>query len=391
MECGRAGFIGACMCCVVIGLSNGCRTIATARDTLTIRVGGPFLIAGSNRPLGWGFYSHPLLWRLPPRCVALLFMSRGDVPVSPGGQLLSCDGGISWRQLKASLGRQMDLWGCIALPDGSCLVYSRELRKVRGCGDRFRLAARRVWASGEWGPRYDIQIQFGVPLDRGEVSPHGLSLPDGRLQVPFCGPLREERRYTVLLLESGDGGRSFHVRSVIARPQDAPWGTHGPAEPSLVRLPDGRLLCLMRTGTYASYSEKGGSAKMLLAESLDDGITWRMRFFPRPGVRPRLLLMSNGVLACAFGRPGNNLMFSTDYGKTWRREIRLTPADVRSTGYVGLAEVEPGKLLAVYDLYNTSPRRFWLWEPPRERNAIYGVFITVELRGGRPHPREEQL
>ena len=366
----------------VLALMVGCVHLqpTSGSTRLEIRVGRPFVIAGSSRPLGWGRYSHPVLWRLPSRCLVLLYNAHGDLPGSPGGQLLSCDGGISWQELQVSLGRERDLWGCIARPDGSCLVYSREMRKSGGEQDRFLVAACTVSPSGEWGPRQDIEIQFGVPLDRGELSPYGLSVPNGRLLVPFYGAVGREKKYTVLLLASDDGGRHFRTLSVVARPGDAPWGTHGPAEPSLVRLPDGRLLCMMRTGSYASYSEKGGSAKMLLAESSDGGRTWKKRFFPRPGVRPRLLLMSNGVLVCAFGRPGNNLMFSTDFGRTWGREIRLTPADARSTGYVGLAEVEPGKLLAVYDLYNTSPRRFWLWEPPQERNVIYGVFVAVQRR-----------
>lgn len=92
--------------------------------------------------------------------------------------------------------------------------------------------------------------------------------------------------------------------------------------------------------------------------------------------------MGNGVVVCAFGRPGNSLIFSTDGGRTCGRELALTAADVRTTGYVDMIEGEPGCLLVVYDAYDTSLQKFWLWEP-REVNGVFGVFVDVKrLIGG---------
>lgn len=376
-----AGRLSGALCLLLVPAS-GCRSLRVMSDVgLRIHVGRPFLIAASSKAMGWGYYSHPVLWELPPRHLILLFNAAGDLPGSPGGQLFSMDGGLTWSELEQGIKRSRDLWGCIRLQDGWSLVYSREISKRSATSTVFRLPARYVSPEGVWGEPFYAYIDFSIPLPGGEVAPYGICAGEQTILVPFYGPMPGEKKYTVLLLESNDRGAHFLVRSVIARPEDAPWGNHGPAEPTLVALPNGRLLCLMRTGSYASYSEHGGSAKMLIAESSDGGRIWKKRFFPRPGARPRLVLMSNGVLVCAFGRPGNNLMFSTDYGRTWIREIRLTALDARSTGYVGLEEVAPGKLLAVYDLYNSSPRRFWLWEPPRERNALFGVFVDVVKPG----------
>ena len=119
---------------------------------------------------------------------------------------------------------------------------------------------------------------------------------------------------------------------------------------------------------------------MLLARSSDGGVTWTKRFLNRPGVMPKLLRMSNGVLVCAFGRPGNNLMFSLGDGMSWGGEMMITAADARSTGYLDVVEVGPGRLLVVYDAYNTTLAKFWLWEPPDEMNGLFGVFVDVKKR-----------
>jgi hypothetical protein len=87
--------------------------------------------------------------------------------------------------------------------------------------------------------------------------------------------------------------------------------------------------------------------------------------------------MSNGVLVLAYGRPGNNLIFSVDDGRHWGRELPLTAADVRTSGYVGIAEVSSNRLLAVYDAYDTDVTGLWLWEP-KEVNGVFGAFIDVK-------------
>ena len=55
------------------------------------------------------------------------------------------------------------------------------------------------------------------------------------------------------------------------------------------------------------------------AWSLDDGKTWTPPVSTGfRGVAPHLRLLSNGLLACTFGRPGPvTIMFSADEGKKW--------------------------------------------------------------------------
>jgi hypothetical protein len=70
------------------------------------------------------------------------------------------------------------------------------------------------------------------------------------------------------------------------------------------------------------------------------------------GACPRLLLLSNGVLALSYGRirrptQDDNIVFSTDGGKTWTRETCIFQG--LSSGYTDMVEIEPGKILYVFD------------------------------------------
>lgn len=116
---------------------------------------------------------------------------------------------------------------------------------------------------------------------------------------------------------------------------------------------------------------------MLLARSSDLGLTWTHWRFPWVGCKPDLLEMSNGVLAAAFGRPGNFLAFSLDGGKTWPRRVELAPYGQNTSGYVGIEEVAPGRLLAVYDQREVPLSKFTLWGDPEMVVAITGQFVDV--------------
>lgn len=89
-------------------------------------------------------------------------------------------------------------------------------------------------------------------------------------------------------------------------------------EPAFEILADGTYICVMRTGMVTP---------MLKSFSYDKGMTWTV---PEPftpnGVDPSLLLLKNGMLVLASGRPGVQLRFSFDgKGITWSDPIELIP------------------------------------------------------------------
>jgi hypothetical protein len=186
-----------------------------------------------------------------------------------------------------------------------------------------------------------------------------LELPDGRLVATMYGYFEGDRvpiagfkrvagfnKYRTLLVESKDRGASWQFVATIA--YDTAIGQESFCEPALARLVDGRLVCIMRTG----YTRD----PMYIAHSRDGGRTWTKPFSTGlTGVDPRLLVLSNGLLVCAYGvkeydgnRRERRLMFSRDGGNSWFRDT------VVFAGYGGsypdAVELGPGQLLYVYDV-----------------------------------------
>lgn len=82
--------------------------------------------------------------------------------------------------------------------------------------------------------------------------------------------------------------------------------------------------------------------------SHDAGKTWSTPTKLEVGkVLPDLVLMSNGVLACSYGRPASCLMFSLDGGKTWPSHHVIS--EKVGFNYTSIREISPGKLLYIHD------------------------------------------
>src|ERR1041385_6186102 len=229
---------------------------------------------------------------------------------------------------------------CIGtLDDGTVLAisYMKDVRKT-GPGEFIypRWVSKDNWKTWQGpldtpvhipkgaGGTGDRMARFNGPLFWRSL----LELPDGRLLatmygyfegdiVPISGfkPTEGFYKYRCLLVESKDGGASWSLVATIA--YDPAVGQEGYCEPALARLPDGTLACIMRTG----YTDD----PMYMSYSKDDGRTWSKPVSTgQRGVDPRLLVLKDGLLACAYGvkefkgnRRERRLMLSNDGGKTW--------------------------------------------------------------------------
>ncbi len=111
-------------------------------------------------------------------------------------------------------------------------------------------------------------------------------------------------------------------------------------EPAVVRLSNSEWLAVTRPDAHMS--------NFLQHRSLDGGKTWKFeRTLEEGSVMPDLALMSNGVLACSYGRPVSNLMFSLDGGRTWRDHHVIS--DRANFNYTAIREISPGRLLYMHD------------------------------------------
>ena len=302
--------------------------------------------------------------------VEILKLANGAVVYNgmqrPGMSYISYDKGKSWRKTVPAEGSTIGV-----LSDGTLIVmgYTKGVRQI-GPGEFIypRWVSHDNWKTwkgpldsrvhipGATGGTGDDRVAFNGPLFWNSI----LQMPDGRLlatmygyfegdEVPISGfkPVPGFYRYRSLLVESRNRGADWSLVSTIA--YDPNLGQEGPCEPSLTRLPDGELFCIMRTG----YTD----SPMHTTRSHDGGKTWsRLVSTKLTGVDPTLLVLSNGLLACSYGvkeyhgnRRERRLMFSHDGGRRWTHNTVVYAG--LGGAYPQMVEIEPGKLLYGFEAY----------------------------------------
>ena len=199
-----------------------------------------------------------------------------------------------------------------------------------------------------------------------------MRLRDGSLLACFSSKFKNDKKSRAIVVRSTDRGKSWHYLSTVAfdlRKSKRNEGFNEPVlddEPVLVVSPNGDILCFMRSESGA------GSNPLYMARSNNNGKTWSHADpIADHGVWPNACLMKNGVIALIFGRPGNTVMFSYDEGETWvgKKVIYSGPVCIDCGNYSSIAEIAPGKLLAVY--HRTNPEDYL-------RNEIVGAYLTVK-------------
>ncbi len=201
-----------------------------------------------------------------------------------------------------------------------------------------------------------------MPAKSGEVlifERHLWSEKDGSLTA-----VAWSRRAT-LKLPNGRGFPERHTHLLRSTDLGKTWihlahvGLGG--EPAVVRLSDQEWLAVTRPDAHMS--------NLLQHRSRDGGKTWKFeRTLEEGSVMPDLVLMSNGVLACSYGRPVSNLMFSLDGGRTWRDHRVIS--DRANFNYTTIQEISPGRLLYMHD-----------GQIPGTLARINSLYVDVEMNG----------
>ena len=182
---------------------------------------------------------------------------------------------------------------------------------------------------------------------------------DGVLYNSLYGYYLQDTKYRCLWAKSVDNGLNWEIVSTIASgevPVELTREPDGYAEPCVVRCADGSLLAVMRTRTLQP---------LVQCRSFDNGLTWTTPTkLPGPdgqpipdteagSVYPRLLMLSNGMLAMSYGRPDARLLLSSDgCGYRWdTSEITMNAGGKVEgcSGMTGIVETNPGRLLICYD------------------------------------------
>jgi hypothetical protein len=164
------------------------------------------------------------------------------------------------------------------------------------------------------------------------------------------------RYYEAILLHSDDGGRTWVFRSSIPYQPDPSADEHaedrdGFTEPNIAFLPDGTILCLLRT------TDANGLGPLYVSRSSDDGFTWSTPvLFDNRGVWPALVTLPKGVTLAAYGRTGLFVRGTDDpTGHVWEDRIAVVEPMAHQTdtcSYSDLLAVSDSEVLIAYSDFN---------------------------------------
>ncbi|MGC9318446.1 MAG: exo-alpha-sialidase, partial [Armatimonadota bacterium] len=267
----------------------------------------------------------------------MLSVGQGpDAHFEPYGVLTSTDEGRTWTPIEGLQDKTFAPQPMIRMSDGS--IFGASLATVKYEYERLQ--------------RYGSYVGFSYQFD-----------PDARSFQMY-----ESRIYTPDVVLAADWGAHPPLlafwRDIFRRENDTLLAvTFNPAGTHLLRSTD-RGRTWEYVSTIPDYVEAGveflSDTEMTAvlreatmhplhqAWSEDGGETWsEPRVLEFGSVDPDVFLMSNGVLACSYGRPGSCIAFSTDGGRTWshHRVVTLEPG----FNYTAIREVSPGRLLYIHD------------------------------------------
>ena len=187
-------------------------------------------------------------------------------------------------------------------------------------------------------------------------------LPDGTILWALAAqsPQVSDRQcWQVVCLASADGGCTWRPRGMIADdPSAATWG-FGAGEQSLAAMPNGDLLCVMRT---KMSNELADTHHLAAARSTDGGHTWTaLPPISEFSVTPFLVPLAGGAVALLYGRPGVHVRISTDSGTSWSDSIPIVgpaEADLTAMPPPDWWKVRHDFSCANLDIAVTGPDRF---------------------------------
>ena len=235
-------------------------------------------------------------------------------------------------------------------------THKKETAKLIGIPELAEL--KELYTFGKKGQRFII-------VDRAIVR-----LRDDSLLASILAIFKGDTKERSFVVRSIDRGKTWNYLSTVAF--DLTKGTkvrrEGISEPELLVLPNGDILCFMRTG--GNYNNQ--YTPLYMSRSQDDGKTWSHADpIADRGVYPKACLMANGVIAVVYGRPGDWLMFSLDQGETWVGHFcfHKGPEPNDCGNYDCIEEIAPDTLLVTYG--RTDPNDCM-------KSEILGTYITVK-------------
>ncbi|MBA7643208.1 hypothetical protein ES703_50927 [subsurface metagenome] len=291
----------------------------------------------------------------------------------------SKDGGRTWGETPS--------WPTYApyqFPDGEIIEISGRWWQVDASQHNvYNVALFRSTDNGYTFEKERVSL-FGVPKlaemsrfwfsdwDRYANANHQIvELHNGSLLASAQGRFESDIKERTFVIQSNDRGKIWNYLSTVAFDLTKNGiRSEGFDEPNLLVLPNGDILCFMRSGGRGARIARCGS--LYMSRSKDNGQTWSHADpIADRGVYPTACLMENGIIAVIYGRPGDWLTFSLDQGKTWIGHFCFNQGPVAHDcgNYDWIEEVAPDTLLAIYS--QTDPNDCM-------KSEIMGTYFTVK-------------
>ena len=251
-------------------------------------------------------------------------------------------------------------------PHGNHIMLPFELYRLSNMEGKGHGAPHNVIPAGKREVRYQSRKATvgGFPCpDESKSSESGLSgfsfdgqvvKTDGGYLTTLFGTFEGQSRACNVLAKSSNG-LDWEVVSVIVPADCELPGKDGPTETALLRLKDGRLMCVFRLQSNHPFGQTWSS---------DEGKTWsepsRMpeQLF---SVEPRGLVTAEGAILLVGGRPGIYLWVNEDgSGNSWetvdmmRHHNAFVPDEPirepqHTTAYTDIIELGANDYLYIYD------------------------------------------
>ena len=204
--------------------------------------------------------------------------------------------------------------------------------------------------SSDNGVSWEEEVRVPAPTgDDTGVSDPVIQVPNGDLFIPLFAMHPGESPRTIVM-RSGDGGKSWGDPVTAAYD---PLGYLAFEEPSLLYVPSGRMICMMRVHRRG---EQEYGYFLYQADSYDLGKTWTTpRGTPMWGHPPHMVHLRSGRVLCVYGyrrKPyGVRACLSHDEGETWdiQNELILRADGIDADlGYPTSVQLADGTIFTVW-------------------------------------------